>query len=398
MRKLTTVCLVAFMATSTQAQKGLLGKLTEKLEQASTGNSGSSGSGINEKEVKKDVESTVLDSKPINKDSRNLSGIYFAKYPIRIGQFASGKYNYAKKFLVNYEEGEKQEIEFVSRYYYENRKDIPPLVFAPAPGTPDYFPVTTSKKLGHLHLDGISDTKYGGSSTTNYANQSRFMDFFATNGNYVKQEGMFFNYEGLLELEEGILVIARLDYIPNANTPEKYKVLQEKGSYNLFYKKDKEAKALAMTDAQVWDKMKAFYDPYYKAYKAAEGGNVELVKPIGKIKDEPSNAELVKAANERIKSMPQFSEDLVYLYPVTAWENRFENVGIMGRTLTHRVLQTQVILKKGDECQVTQFLMRQDNSYSAGSAAEKFTGNPVKAIGNTHKEVIKCTNAMKYKK
>ena len=300
--------------------------------------------------------------------------------------------------MVNYEEGEKQEIEFISGYYYEGQKNIPPLVYAPAPGTPDYFPVTTSKKLGHLHLDGISDKKYGGRATSNYASPSRYMDFFAADGNYAKQESMNFNFEGLLELEEGILVISRLDYIPKANTPEKYKILQEKGSYNLFYKKDKEAKALAMTDAEVWDKMKAFYDPYYKAYKAAEGGNVELLKPIAKFKDEPSNTDLAQAAKDRIKSMPHFSEELVYLYPVTAWENRFENIGIMGKTLTHRVMQVQAILKKGSECQVTQFMIRQDNSYSAGSATEKFSGNPVKAIGDIGKTVISCANAMKYKK
>ena len=84
MKTTTTICLVAFMMTATQVQaQGLLGKIANKLEQASSGNSGNS---INEREVKKDVESTVLDSKPINKDSRNLSGIYFAKYPIRVGQ------------------------------------------------------------------------------------------------------------------------------------------------------------------------------------------------------------------------------------------------------------------------------------------------------------------------
>ncbi|WP_326981561.1 hypothetical protein VUJ46_15100 [Chryseobacterium sp. MYb264] len=396
MKKITTICLVAFITTAVQVQaQGLLGRLANKLEQASSGN-GESGS--NEKEVKKDVESTVLDGKPIHKDSRNLSGIYFAKYPIRIGQGGTGKYSYAKKFLVNYEEGEKQEIEFISRYYFENRKDIPPLVYAPAPGTPDYFPVTTSKKMGHLYLDGISNKKYGGNATSNYASLTRYIDFFAPDGNYSRQETMAFNYEGLLELEEGILVIGRLDYIPKANTPEKYKFLQEKGSYNLFYKKDKEAKALAMTDAQVWDRMKAFYDPYYKAFKAAEGGNVELVKPVGKFKDEPKNGDLVQAANDRMKSMPHFSEELVYLYPVTTWENRFENIGLMGKTLTHRVLQAQAVLKKGNECQITQFLIRQDNTYRGGSNAENFTGNPVKAVGDIGKTVISCSNAMKYKK
>ena len=51
MKKLTTISLIAFMATVAQIQaQGLLGKLANKLEQAS---SGSTGNSINEKEVKK---------------------------------------------------------------------------------------------------------------------------------------------------------------------------------------------------------------------------------------------------------------------------------------------------------------------------------------------------------
>lgn len=201
----------AFRITNIQGQKGLLGKLNEKLEQANASSGNAPKGTVNEKEVKKDLELTLLDSKPINKDSRNISGIYFSKTPIRVRQAGSGKFNFAKKFLVNYEEGEKQEIEFATRYYFENRKDILHFIYAPAPGTPDYFPVTTSKKTGHLHLGGLSDKKYGGSASNNYAAPSTYLSFSGPDGNYRTDESMSFNFSHLLEFEEGVIFVGRTD-------------------------------------------------------------------------------------------------------------------------------------------------------------------------------------------
>lgn len=401
MKKIIAIGLIAIWTNPAQAQKGFLGKLSEKLEQATASSGNATAQGVNEKELKTDVASTTLDGKPINKDSRNLSGIYYSNNPVRIGIIGSSKYNFAQKFLINYFEGDNvNDIEITTRYTFENRKDILPLVYRPALGNPDYFPVTTSKKMGKLLIDGVTDKKYQQSGSSVYTMYNNLLNFSNAEGNYLRQPTQwFFNNNDILEIEPGILVATTLEYIINANTPEKYKYLQENGTYILYYKKEKEEKALAMTKAQVWDQLKEFYTPYYAKRKAAEGSNVELAKPIGKFKDEPTNAKLVEAAKERIASMPHLKqEELVYLYPVSSWENRFENIGIMGRTLTHRVMQVQVVLKQGDECKMTQFLIRQDNTYTGGSNAEKFTGNPLQAIGDIDKQVISCTNAMKNKK
>lgn len=380
-------------------KKGAFAKLKEKatelgkeLEDNTNG-----ASKPNEKELKKDIESKTLDSKPVLKDSRNLSGIYYSKYPVRLGTASSNKFNYAQKFLVNYEEGDKNEIEFVTRYFYENRKDINPLVYAPKAGTPDYFPVTTSKKMGQLHIDGIGKTKYDAHATTTHAMQVNYLSFGKTDGNYITQSGWSFNNEDLLELEEGIIVTAQLEYTIRANTPEKYKYLQEHGTYNLFYKKEKEEKALAMSSAEVWDKIKAFYTKYWTALKEAEDGAVTMVKPIGKFKEEPSNTDLMKACKERMRNT-NWKEELVYVYPVTSWENRFESVGLHGRTLTHRVFQVQAVLNDNGQCRLTQFLVQQDNTYKGGTAVEAFSGNPVKAVGDIGKTDVNCKKAMLYKK
>ena len=106
---------------------------------------------------------------------------------------------------------------------------------------------------------------------------------------------------------------------------------------------------------------------------------------------------MVKAAKARV-AQRGWNEQLVYVYYAISCDNKFENVGIMGRTLTHRMMQIQAVLKDGDQCKVTQFLIRQNNAYTAGSATEKFSGNPIEAIGDIDKFDMSCTEAMKNKK
>lgn len=390
--------IAAFASHDSWAQKGLMNKLKEaasELEQASSGNSFDK---PNDKEVKKDIEATDLDKLPTLSDSRNISGIYYAHTPIRVGMMGSGTYKWAKKFHINYEEGDKQFIVITSRYSLLKGSDLPPLVYGPRPGTPDYFPVTTSKKMGNLLLDGITDKRDGSDGRLFYAVNSNIISFANPPEKYIKQNLWAITTDYIFELEPGILVTANMDLTVNAKTPEQYKFLQENGTYTLFYKKEKESVALALTKEQVWDRLKAFYIKYDAAYKAAEGNNVELAKPIAKFKDEPSNSDLVKVCKERMAQMKYFTEELVYVYPVTSWENRYENIGIMGKTLTHRVMQVQAVLKENGVCKMTQFLIKQENSYQAGSSIEKFTGNPLINIGDNDKRVIQCDKAMKYKK
>jgi len=397
MKKVSIVLLAGLLCTSaTFSQDKKKGGFLNKVQNAIDDVGASlDPNNPNPSDLKKDMESKVLESQQVNKDSRNLSGIYYSTEPCRIGLPGTGKYKFAQKFLINYKEGDNvNDVIITSRHYYDKNNDVLPLTHTPRRGTPDYFPITTSVKLGKFLIDGRAESADG------HQFMGTFINFADKNGNYISQPSTWVGglFGDLLELEPGILVSTNLDYIIKANTPEKYKFLQENGKYVIFYKKEKEDKVKSWTKEQVWDMMKEFYTKYYALYKEAEGNNVELAKPIGSFKDEPSNADLKAACLQRMKEMSYYTEEFVYCYPVTSWENRFENVGIMGSTLTHRVLQVQVILKQGDVCKKTQFLIRQDNSYTAGSSVENFKGNKVYCIGDIDKTVIKCDKAMKYKK
>lgn len=373
--------------------QGLLGKLGEKL--SGGGGGGKEKSGGLAKDIAKDSSSTVLDNKTPKSDSRKMGGVYYAKNPVRLGK--DNGFTYAKKFLVELHEGNDLFITFTSRRTVEN-SNFYALTYTPKPGTPDYFPITNSVKLGHYLVDGVLNT-YGQRGEDYYAMETNVLDFSKPAGSEVVSSGWGFNYPYVLELEPGILVIAQLDYIMQAKTPEQYKVLQEKGSFNLFYKKEKEATALAMTNAQVWDKCKAFFVKYMDAYMKAEDEKNSLPKPVAAFKDQPSNADLVAATKDRMAKMMYYKDrELMYVYPVASWENMYEYVGVLGKTLTYRQMQIIAVFKYKDKCQYARLLIRQDNSYRGGTSVEAWAGNPVFCSGDQQLEDIKCEKANAYKK
>lgn len=383
---ITTALTMGITAPSVQAQ-GFLGKL---------GGGGKEKAGAMEKDLIKDSTSNVLESKTPKSDSRNMGGVYYAKFPIRVGK--DNKYTYSKKVLIELNES-SGDITLATRRTFEGEKDVQHLLYSPKPGTPDYFPITNSKKLGHYLIDGIKHNSYGQLGSEYYAMETNVLDFNQSTGSEAVSSGWNFNYPYILELEPGIIVIAQLDYIVDANTPAKYKVLQEKGSYNLFYKKDKAEKAKAMTDAQVWDKCKVFFDKYMDAYRKAEDEMNSLPKPIAAFKEQPSNADFVAATKKRMEEMPYYkNRQLVYVYSVTAWEYMYEYVGLLGKTLTYRQTQIIAVFRNGDKCEYARLLIRQDNTYQGGTSIENWAGNKVYCSGDQQLEDIKCEKAMIYKK
>lgn len=246
----------------------------------------------------------------------------------------NGSYGYAKKFLVDLDEGNTILLRFQTLLSVEQNLD--PLSFTNRPNTPDYFPITTSKKLGHYLIVEVVNM-YGKPASESHAMEINVLDFSKPADQEVVSTGWGLDFRYVFELEPGILIIANLDNIIAAKTPEQYKVLQEKGSFNLFYKKEMQAKAQAYTNAQVWDKCKAFFDKYMEAYNKADDERSALPKPVAKFKDEPSNSALVAATKKRMEQMPYYRDrELVYVYAVTSWENMFEYIGRLGKTLTYR--------------------------------------------------------------
>lgn len=386
----TTLALGLGIATPTYSQ-GFLDKVAAKLDGSGGGKSKGN---TQEKDLEKEVNNKTLEGQYIQRDSRNLSGVYYTNSVIRVGK--DNRYNYAKKVLINlFEAGNTVEITISTRFHHEGRTDLEKLVYTTKPGTPDYFPITNSKKLGHYLLDGIK----GDANSISLAFETNALDFSKAAGSEVTETSWTFRHPEVLELEPGIVVIANLDDAINANTPAKVKVLEEKGSFVLFYKKEKEEVANKMTNAQVWTKIKTFYDKYMEMYRKADDERSNLPKPVTAFKDQPSNTDLVAATKKRMQEMPYYNgRELVYVYPVTAWENKFEYVGVLGKTLTYRQMQIIAVFKKGDKCEYARMLIRQDNSYRGGTSVEAWGGNQVFCSGDQQLEDVSCNKAMAHKK
>lgn len=399
---LLSALLFGSMSASFAQKKGILGKINEKIESINTA-AAESAKNTDTKEIAKDMEDPLLDSKPVNKDSKGISGIYFSHVPIKIGHKGLYEFNYSRKFLLNYTENPDQHntLEIISRHHFDKSKELPRYILRPAANSPKGFPIEAAAKLGHFYLNSIDKKESAAAGTYfNYPGKTLSSIIFA--GGLDGKDGdafPIFTGDEIVELEPGILVLAYLEQIHDSKkSPEREKLLKEKATYILLYKKEKEQKALAMSSVDVWNKLDAFYTPYRKAFKQVETGNVAMVKPIPAFKDQPSNTILVQASQQRMNET-NWKEELLYVYPSVAWTNKFENIGIMGRTLTHRVMQVQAVLKDATgQCKITQFFIRQENTYTAGSNAEKFAGNPIKAIADSDKTDINCTKAMQYKK
>lgn len=405
MKKITLNVLLLFSVLATPivstAQDGSLLKAVKdkitsgksKEGDSAKGDTSKGGSAM-EKDLIKDSTSKVLESRPIRTDSRSLSGIYYSKFPMRVNK-GSG-FGYVKKFLVELNEGNTMLLRFQTRLSVELNLD--PLSFTNRPNTPDYFPITTSKKLGHYLIDDVVNM-YGKPASDNHTQEINKLDFSKPAGEEVVFSGWGLDYRYVLELEPGILIIANLDNIIDAKTPEQYKVLQEKGSYNLFYKAELKDKALAMTDAQIWDKCKAFFVKYMDAYNKADDERSALPKPVAAFKEQPSNESLMKAVKARMEEMPYYRDrELVYVYTVAPWEKMYEYIGRQGKTLTYRQMQVIAVFKHGNKCQYARMLMRQDNAYEGGTAIERFSGNEVFCNGDQQLEDVKCEKAMIHKK
>jgi hypothetical protein len=127
--------------------------------------------------------------------------------------------------------------------------------------------------------------------------------------------------------------------------------------------------------------------------------SVELKEKVSGFKDEPTNAELLAAAQARAKQYG-YKETISYVYPTTGWTNQYELLGLTAlNTLTHRVMEIGVVFK--DEkgvCSYEVMGIRQDNLFATGSLDENFKGQKVYTNYNGNLQPIDCTKAQKYKK
>jgi hypothetical protein len=282
-----------------------------------------------------DSASNFLDSQEILKDSRGLSGIYYATFPIRLTfDLSSVPTTYAKKFLINYDES-LQKTKFPtlyinSQYAYE-ATDREKLVRRATFWLDGYWKNVLEKKgvFATSEADNVDNHKY------EYVTHSETTDL---QGNSIFGKDWLTNFDGTIyEAEPGIFII--VGEYQNEKDIAKAKKIQ---ILPILYKAEKVAAAAKYTNDVAWDKIAEL-----NAKIDAAGNATTATLPAQTFKDPAIKTEtLAFAKAEAAKSHP--NEQVQYTYIAgNDWNIiRNKNTG----AIIKRTLRIIVVVKIGEQC------------------------------------------------
>ena len=373
---------------------GLKEKVTGKGDggSESKGKEGSEGKAPKLSEEDKDKADTTLDGKEYTKDDRGINGIYYSTETFHSENDLGTGVKKIQKFLLEYvvdEANKNHYVKLSSRYAFEesNRaKFVAPIKYGSS--TVFAHDIKAARSSGIL-LMGSPD--YTRTAIKQPVWEKNLQDKWVTNRSDLRDIP-----RTMVMVEPGIfLILNHLTPFTDLSKDE----YRSKQSVIVLYKPEKEEEAKKYTGKFGHETAISLIAKYDDALDKASLENNDLPKPAASFKEEPTNAALVEAVKKRMAEMPYYKgKNLVYVYNVAPWEQKFENVGLLGRTLTYRQMQVIAVFKDGNKCQYSRMLIRQDNSYVGGTAQEKWTGNILFCNGDQHLEDIGCDKAMKYKK
>lgn len=369
------------------------GSTKEKSETKSEAGSGKEEGGKTKlSAADKDKANTTLDSQEFTKDARGISGIYYSSTPIKAPNKQQTSMKEMSKFLVTYHvDLAKNEtyIKIASRYSFETTNIsnlVEPLVYTQT-GNATYWEKVMNV-AGYVNYTSVAYNNY----------QAQFRDYKVDLQNKIIPTNITYGKisKYIYVVEPGIIVIGS-GY--GKNTEPDALAYVKTNPLLVLYWPEKEEEAMKYTGEKGLEKIAEIDKKMEDAHIQVEKGSAELPKPIAAFKEEPTNASLMEAVKKRMTEMPYYkNKQLVYVYNVAPWEQKFENIGLLGKTLTYRQMQVIAIFKDGNNCHYARMLMRQNNSYVGGTSQEKWAGNPVYCNGDQQLEPIDCGKANKYKK
>lgn len=384
-----------FYASTDQATaQGLLGKLKDKVEQTSSSSSSGGASKGQEKAALEDSADLFLDSKTFAKDSKGISGIYYSRTVVTgMNDDMTGN-KFIKKFLVTYDDAEAL-LTLNTRYSYETKdrtKFIKPALFGYRGGNKsrEYAII---KGIGKLYYEeGSMDNQYLMHTTYGYAEDLQ--------GKLIQSEEGFlekWSTVSILEYAPGILLVYDNEYSGSSvrEDPKEREKRQFKKA-TILYKKEAAAEASKITDKMIDNAFFDFSVKYAKGEKEFAQKNNTLKPELTSFKDKPTKVALeesVKAYMYRGK----WQEKLVTVYPVGAWRNVNELLGLTAlNTLTHRIMNCVVVVKTpSGDCEFYDWIIKQENAFATGSLEEKFAGKPLLFNGLTPWGPIDCNKVKK---
>lgn len=260
MKKVFLVIGSVLLINSILNAQGLLGKLKEKVSQTGQGSS----SGTSAKDVskfdeqgKKDKENNFLDAQPFNKENpHEMNGIYYSNRPLKVKFYAEeNKYATVQKFHINYKKDGIVKYE-ISTVYSFDKSDTYKWV--------EPYTITSENN------DFIKNKRAGLAEFRNVSNHFMFLDgkYAKDNDAYPKSESL--EFKGFRDIrlffvEPGIIIgldnmwdYSRFKPTHNEYDAEEVEAFKKFHKPLVFFTKEKETKAMAMTNDQIHDMVKNF--------------------------------------------------------------------------------------------------------------------------------------------
>jgi hypothetical protein len=347
-----------------------------------------------------DSADTFLDSREIKKDSRGLSGIYYSSIPVKVFKDLDGVI-WAKKFLINYEEGSnRHDIWINTRLAFETTDRTK---FAERA---NFY--LDEGGLGKLEKSGVVFTfnRDNGNNRYQYNTHNDTKDL---QGNTIFGED-YLNHWGsaeIIEVEPGIIFIGRINITsldPREKTHKEYLERQRKFEVLVvLYKKEKatEAAKYIASNEVAWDKLAELAKKYHGITGNTSALSDELPIPVTGFKDAPTAAALNVVAQNLLETSPSITDSKFdYVYTTTEWQNIYKTVGASAlNTLVGRECKaTLVVTTKAGGCGTHNLRVFQENTYTTGTFTENYGTNKLTIPRANSRKDIDCSAAKKYKK
>lgn len=381
-----------FVALATQAvyAQGGLNKLKEK---ATSGLSGMGGvekdyTGWplpNEAQGAKDMENTKLDATVFPKDKWGVNGIYVSQKPLgAYHEFDKLDKTIQKYALTISDDGTK-----ITLNHSAESKSLGPILITPhQEGGSSGVGNQGMRNKGllfnmHVGYETIDQTTVAFKDSTEYDGKIVNNGVRIGAGSFSMLEPGVFVFHPYARAKNGVTTCEGGSMFNGEETELKY------NPFNLVYKKGMDVSK--WTDKAITAELFRQSDMYCQLVINANSANAEMPQKVSGFKDEPKNADLLKAAQARAKEY-NWIETITAVYPIKEWSNIIEPKGNQGlETLTKRSMLVVAMMKtpKG-ECAIETIEIMQENAYTVGSQAENFAGKPVFANSNGMLTPIDC--------
>jgi hypothetical protein len=386
-----TFLIVAFSSTinnSLQAQ--LFGKIQDKV---GLGGSDTDWNGFpvaTQKGGEKDIANTKIDGIALPADKLGINGIYIAQKPIAFLQN-----NKLDKTIQKFSIELSSDGLYLTLKHNANNDYYKPYRFAPMSDDNEvYHEVAKQQASQGVYFSYENSTREAGYQNARYTDDVQYEGKAAKNGvplEYLSllEPGVFV-FHKLVRPNNGVTTCEGGSKIVGEENPTNWEYI----TFNLLAKKGKDVSK--WTNDAIVKELKRQSDVKCSSILGGNAANAKMPEKVTGFKDEPSNADLLKAAQARAKQYG-WKETVTAVYPTASWTNKYKLLGINQlNTLVSRQMEINVIMKtpKG-ECAIETMLIEQENVFTTGSTEEKFAGKPVYASGNGSLTPIDCSKTKK---